>query len=280
MRDWTPEKSLEDMDRAGVATSILSVTIPGVWLGDVEKSRQLTRACNEYGARLVTDHPGRFGMFPALPLPDVEGSLREIEYVLDVLKADGIGLLTSYGDKWLGDPAFDPVMAELNRRKAVVYTHPHGPMCTHGILKEIVIRDSSIEYGTDTTRALVNMLFGGTFGRCPDLKIIWSHGGGTMPFLVERFIRMGKEARYKELMPHGFVAEARKFFYDTAQVLHGAPLLALKHLVPLAQICFGTDYPWRYSDECVNGLIASGAFSAEELTAIDNNAAALFPRFR
>src|SRR5262249_15512900 len=80
MRDWTPEKSLEDMDRAGVATSILSVTIPGVWLGDVEKSRRLTRECNEYGARLVTDHPGRFGMFPALPLPDVEGSLREIEY--------------------------------------------------------------------------------------------------------------------------------------------------------------------------------------------------------
>jgi predicted TIM-barrel fold metal-dependent hydrolase len=153
-------------------------------------------------------------------------------------------------------------------------------MCTQGILKEIVIRDSSIEYGTDTTRALVNMLFGGTFRRCPDIKIIWSHGGGTMPFLVERFIRMGKEARYKELVPQGFVAEARKFFYDTAQVLHGAPLLALKHLVPLAQICFGTDYPWRYSDECVNGLLASGAFTAEELKAIDNNAASLFPRFR
>jgi hypothetical protein len=100
-----------------------------------------------------------------------------------------------------------------------------------------------------------------------------------MPFLVERFIRMEKAPRYAPLMPHGFVAEVRKFFYDTAQILHGAPLVALKHLIPLAQICYGTDYPWRYSDECVRGLVASDVFNAEELRAIDRNAAVLLPRF-
>ena len=270
--------ALADMDKAGVTLAINSATLPEQAKG--EARRAYSRENNDYMARLVRDYPGRFGHFASLPLPDVDGALKEIEYAFDTLKCDGVHLITSYDDHWLGDKIFAPVFDELNRRKAVVYTHPHGPMCTQGILKEIVIRDSSIEYGTDTTRALVNMLFGGTFRRCPDIKIIWSHGGGTMPFLVERFIRMGKEARYKELVPQGFVAEAKKFFYDTAQVLHGSPLLALKHLVPLAQICFGTDYPWRYSDECVNGLVASGAFTADELKAIDNNAASLFPRFR
>jgi predicted TIM-barrel fold metal-dependent hydrolase len=270
--------ALEDMDKGGVTLAVNSATLPEQVKG--EARRAYSRENNEHMARLVKDHPGRFGHFASLPLPDVEGALREIEYAFDVLKCDGVHMITSYDDHWLGDKIFAPVFDELNRRKAVVYTHPHGPACTRGILKEIVIRDSSIEYGTDTTRAMVNMLFGGTFARCPDIKIIWSHGGGTMPFLVERFIRMGKEARYTKLMPEGFVAEAKKFFYDTAQILHGAPLLALKHLVPLAQICYGTDYPWRYADECVKGLIASGVLSADELTAIDNNAAPLFPRFR
>jgi 6-methylsalicylate decarboxylase len=272
------KNALEDMDKAGVTLAINSATLPEQLKG--EARRTYSRENNEYMARLVADHPGHFGMFASLPLPDVDGALKEIEYAFDVLKADGAHLITSYEDHWLGDKIFAPVFDELNRRKAVIYTHPHGPQCTQGILKEIEIRDSSIEYGTDTTRAITNLLFGGTVTRCPDIRLIFSHGGGTMPFLVERFIRMQKNPRYAPLMPQGFVAEARKFFYDTAQILHGAPLVALKQLIPLAQICYGTDYPWRYSDECVKGLIASGVFSSEELRAIDGNAAPLFPRFR
>lgn len=289
LREWevlTPqlaalmnEKSaLEDMDRAGVALAVNSATMPEQLKG--EGRRRYSRVNNEYMARLVADYPGRFGMFASLPLPDVEGALKEIEYAFDTLKADGAHLITSYEDHWLGDKIFAPVFEELNRRRAVIYTHPHGPQCCRNILKEIVIRDSSIEYGTDTTRAIANLVFGGTVHRCPDIRLIFSHGGGTMPFLVERFIRMEKMPRYAPLLPQGFVVQARQFYYDTAQILHDAPLIALKQLIPLPRIVYGTDYPWRGSQECVRGLVASEVFTAAELGAIDGNAAPLLPRFR
>ena len=127
VQSWKLEATLDQMDRGGVATAILSLPT-GLSLPDLnaEQSRHLARMVNEYVVEAMKDHPGRFGLFAFLPMPDVEGTLKEIEYALDVLKADGIGLNTSYGDKWLGDPDFKPVMEELNRRKAIVYVHPLG----------------------------------------------------------------------------------------------------------------------------------------------------------
>ncbi len=272
------QDAIADMDKAGVTLAVNSATLPEQMKGETRLA--YVRENNEYMARLVADYPGRFGMFASLPLPDVDATLREIEYALDTLHADGVHMITSYDDHWLGDKIFAPVFDELNRRKAVVYTHPHAPNCCAPALAELDIRDSVIEYGTDTTRALTNLLFGGTLARCPQLRVIWSHGGGTMPFLAERFIRMEKMPRFAPLMPQGFVAEAAKFYYDTAQILHASPLGALKELIPLAQICYGTDYPWRGSEECVAGLKRSGIFSAAELAAIDGNAAPLLPRFK
>ena len=140
---WTPRVSLDDMDEAGVATSITSITAPGFSFVESELLRTIVRECNDYGARMTVDHPGRFGLFASLPLPDIDNSLREIAYALDVLKADGIGLLTSYGDRWLGDPAFAPVMSELNRRKAIVYVHPTTADCCRNLMPGIRTGSSS-----------------------------------------------------------------------------------------------------------------------------------------
>jgi 6-methylsalicylate decarboxylase len=273
----TLQSTLADMEQAGVSTAVLSLVPPGVWFGDVEEGRALARACNEYGTRLRKDYPGRFGLFAAIPLPDAEGSLREIEYALDVLKADGIGLYTSYGEKYLGDPAFLRVFEELNRRKAVVYTHPLDPVCCTRL--DDGVGPSSIEFATDTTRTIASLIFGkaGTALRCPDIRFIWSHSGGTLPFLIGRFIRE-QTVRKDPRMPGGPVPIVRRYFYEVAQGTEPGQLAALMKLVPISQVMFGSDFPYREAIATVEGLDAY-RFSAADRAAIDRqNALQLLPR--
>jgi predicted TIM-barrel fold metal-dependent hydrolase len=276
-----PVRLLQDMDRGGVSMSILSASSASKQsFGDVQAMRSFARAQNEYLAKLRSDHPTRFGMFAATSLPDVEGSLKEIDYAFDVLKADGVALITNYGDKWLGDPAFAPVFDELNRRKAVIYTHPASADCCTGLLRGSGVDDSNIEYGTDTTRAIANVIFGGTSARCPNVKIIWSHAGGTMPFLIERFIKLARTPKFADKFPNGFLPEAQRFYYDTAQTANGlgAPMLALKKVIPVSHIVFGTDFPWRTAAETVKGLHDNRVFTSHELQAIDStNVMSLLP---
>ncbi len=137
------------MDAGGVAAAVVAITNPGLWFGDAVQTRQWARACSDYGAQLVRDHPTRFGLFAALPLPDVDAALAEIERAFDSLNADGIGLYTSYGDKWLSHPSFRPVMAELNRRKAVVTVHPSVADCCRNLDYAPGVGPGSLEYGTD-----------------------------------------------------------------------------------------------------------------------------------
>jgi 6-methylsalicylate decarboxylase len=276
---WTPARSIEDMDRAGVATAITSVTTPGVWIGDHEQGRRLARDSNDYAARLAADYPGRFGIFAAVPLPHVEASLREIEYGLDVLKADGIALFTSYRDLWLGDPAFDPVMAELNRRKAVVFVHPEAPLCCRGLLPGV--HEYVLEYGFDTTRAITSILFRGTALRYRDISWIFCHGGGTTPFLAERLLRAPDVNKsLAQYVPDGVMAELQRFHYDLAQVAHPMALAALTRMVPISQILWGTDFPFRSGHEYVRGLRELG-FGAADMRQIDReNALRLLPRWR
>jgi predicted TIM-barrel fold metal-dependent hydrolase len=274
---WTPERSLADMDQSGVATAITSITTPGIWIGDHPPGRRLARTCNDFAARMAADHPGRFGLFAALPLPDIEGSLREIEYGLDVLKGDGVALFTSYRDKWLGDPAFEPVIAELNRRKAVVFTHPEAPLCCRGLIPGI--NEAVIEYATDTTRAIARLLFTGTAARYPDIRWIFSHGGGTAPFLSERLVRAGKLKHNEPNVPNGVMHELQRFYYDVAQAAHPMALAALTRMVPISQILWGTDFPFRFSWEYVKLL--GDFFGEDDLRRIDrDNALALLPRWR
>ncbi len=276
---WTPQKAIDEMDEGGVATSITSVTTPGLWFGDAAAAQKLARACNDYAAKLVADYPRRFGLFANLPMPDIDGTLKEIAYGLDELKADGVAMFTSYGDKWLGDPAFAPVFEELNRRKAVIYTHPTTANCCRNLVPDL--NDSAIEYGTDTTRAIARMIFSGSSARYPDLKMIFSHAGGTMPFLIGRFERISKGGPFAPPVPKGFTFEARRFWYDVAQVPTPGAMFALRKVAPVSHILFGTDYPFLTAAYHVEELRKSGVFSTQELAAIDRgNAAQLMPRYR
>jgi 6-methylsalicylate decarboxylase len=277
--DWSVEKSIEDMEKAGTATAVLSAVQPGIWFGDNEAARKLAREVNEYGAKLVTDHKGRFGLFAAIPLPDAEGSVKEIEYALDTLKADGIGLFTSYRDKYLGDPAFVPVMEDLNRRKAVVYVHPVTPACCGALVKGVP--PGTIEYATDTTRTISSLIFGeaGNAFRFPDIRWIWSHSGGTLPFLTGRLIRLASE-RKDPRMPDGPLPILRRYNYEVAQGNTPGQLAALMKLVSISQVLFGTDYPYRPGTEAVDGLRDYG-FGEADLRAIDSgNAMKLMPNIK
>jgi predicted TIM-barrel fold metal-dependent hydrolase len=278
MEKWTVQGSIADMDKAGTQTAIVSITTPGIHFGSDAAARHLTRLCNDYAVEIARDHPGRFGLFAALPWPDVDGSLEEVAHALDTLKADGIGLYTSYGDTWLGHASFAPLFEELNRRKAIVYVHPVCAPCVKDLLPDV--NESVVEYGTDTTRAIVNLLATGSLARWPNITWIWSHAGGTMPFLIERLVSLSKSPKVAAHLPQGLMHELRKMYYDTAQAANASALGCLKSIVPVSQIVFGTDYPYRTSIEHVEGLARSG-FTPAELQAIDrDNALRLVPRYK
>jgi predicted TIM-barrel fold metal-dependent hydrolase len=278
MKNWTPEKTLEDMDKAGVAVAMLSVTTPALNPLSGDAARKLARECNEYAAKLRADHPGRFGSFAVIPLTDVDGSLQEIAYALDALKADGIGLMTSYGDKWLGHPLFLPVMEELNRRKAIVYTHPTTANCCVNLVS--TQQPVMIEFGTDTTRTIADIIFSGNAQKFRDIRWIFSHAGGTMPILIDRFVRNPLLVpSAKATVPDGTLAELKHFYYDTAQTSNKAAMSALSALIPVSQIVFGTDFPYRTSIDHVKGLRDSGVFTEAQLMDIERgNALKLLPR--
>ena len=287
LKDYTVAHDIEEMDRDGVATSMLSCTTPGVWFGDPEESRRLAREMNEFAAKAISDYKGRFGLFAILPLPTIDDSLREIEYAFDTLKADGVGLVSSYGNHWLGDPIFRPVFDELNRRKAVVYTHPtDGPCC-----QDLFVggQPGTVEYNTDTARTIFSLMTGNDPARFPathyaDIRFIFSHAGGTMPSLIERFgvgapdtiaDNLAKPAQLNSRLYH-----LRRFYYDTAQSTNSVQMQGLKTVVGASQIVFGTDYPFNTAGRHITGLAKCG-FSAEELRGIHReNAAKILPKFK
>ena len=182
---WSVDRALDDMDAAGVETAILSQFLP-YHLGTDAERRLVSRQLNESAARYADDHPGRFGLFTCLPFPSVADVLEEIAFGFDVLGADGVAMPTSVDNKWLGDPYFAPIYEELNRRKAVVYTHPMTPACCVGLVPQVP--EYVVEYAADTTRTIGSLLWSGTTERYPDIRFIFSHGGGAMPFLIERFM--------------------------------------------------------------------------------------------
>lgn len=274
---WTPGRAVEAMDSAGIATAVTSMSTPGVWFGDVAQSRRLARACNEFAAGMARDYKGRFGVFATLGLPDIEGSLREIEYVFDVLKADGIGLLTNYDDVWPGDPKFAPVFDELNRRKALVYFHPTAAKCCANLLP--VVTPAVIEFAFDTTRAIVSLLFSGTLARCPDIRFLFSHGGGTLPMLAGRIAATARNRKdLAEVAPNGVMHEFKKLYYDTVSVFDPTGFNALKQLAGTSRMVSGSDYPY-WPTETNYAALAAQDLTPAELRAIErDNALSLLPQ--
>jgi predicted TIM-barrel fold metal-dependent hydrolase len=289
-RHWTPQVALDAMDKFGTETAMLSLTVAGDLLYDKsEKARSFARRSNEYGAKIVSENRKRFGLFAAIPLPDQEGSLKEIEYAFDTLKADGIGLFTDTGDKWPGDPAFLPVFEELNRRKAIVFFHPTVANCCHNLAG---LGDGVVEFDFDTTRAITSLLYNGVLSRCPDLRVIVNHSGAAVPVLAGRIKDRvpgassntnGKSTPTEgksDKIPNGVFHELRKLYYECAHATYPAPLAALGAFAPPTQYLFGSDFPIEPYETTVDQL-PTAKLSAEVRHAMDRgNAERLFPRLK
>ena len=277
--NWNPSHAIEEMDASGVAVAMLSMSTPGITeLGKGrEQTRKIARSCNEYAASLLRDYKGRFGSFAALPLPDVEGSLAEAAYALDVLKLDGIGLLSSYGDLYPGDPAFKPLFAELNRRKSVVFVHPTSPHCCGTSLPYPASLD---EFMFEVTRAITSMLFGGVFASYPDIQFIFTHAGGTMTPISARINAFGaRHHEYDAADPKGVYYELKKLHYDIANSTNASAMSALMNLVPTSQILFGSDTPYVPIAATANGLDKMTLPDDVRAAINRGNAEKLFPRF-
>jgi predicted TIM-barrel fold metal-dependent hydrolase len=273
---WHPDQAIAAMDKSGIAVSVLSISTPSVWLGGAQASRDFARECNEAAAEMQRDYKRRFGHFAALPLPDTEGCLREIEYALDELHADGFALTTNYVDKYPGDDAFAAVFDELNRRKAVVYFHPTAASFAFNVIPNIP--PPTIEFPFDTTRAITSLLFGGTFHRCPNIRWIFSHGGGALPMLASRLAGLAKNRpELNARVPNGVMHELSKLYVDVVGVTTPGALRAVLDIVPMSHLLFGSDFPFWDPDITIKGL-AGLKLSAADLQAIEReNALKLLP---
>jgi predicted TIM-barrel fold metal-dependent hydrolase len=240
---WTPAASMAAMDAARVERAVLSVSAPGVHFGDDAQARNVARDCNDYAAALGASRPGRFDFFAALPMPDVDGAIREAERALALPGARGVGLLSNYGGRYLGDARFAPLFAWLGRRGAVVYVHPTDAPCCAGLVSEMAT--PLIEFPVDTGRTIASLLWSGTLSAHPTIRFLFSHGGGILPMVAERVAAMGYVRR--DLMakvPEGAMTALSRLYVDTASVTTPGAMAALSASLPAGHVLYGTDFPW------------------------------------
>ncbi len=277
--EWDVQSALELMDRHSIATAITSIAEPGIYFVDRVFAKDLARRCNEYSAQLIYKYPQRFGAFAILPLPDINTALHELEYALDTLKLDGVVLLSSVDGRYPGDSLFDELFTELNRRKAVVFLHPTVPAINSEL--KLDLPPFLVEFVFDTTRAVTNLIYSGTLERCPYIRFILAHAGGTVPYLAYR-ISLGQIVLPGA--PQGVMTYLKQFYYDTALSANPNALRSLTELVDASHILFGSDYP--FAPEVVTGFSVQGiqnykGFDEQARKAIERESALeLFPRFR
>ena len=258
---WSPELALEMAETTGIEKTVLSLSAPGVFFGEEQLALHLARLSNEYCAGVVRDFSPHFGSFAFLPLPFVDGALEELEYALDTLELDGVVLLSNTAGKYVGDPQFDALFAELNRRKVFVLVHPTSP--TPEKISDLKLPAYALEFPFDTTRAVASLLLSGVFDRYPDIRFQFTHAGGTIPYLLQRleYTRTRSAETFPELRrgtPNGVAATLREnVFYDTALSYGKATLSALGQFPGYDRVVFGSDFPHapaRYTAETVEAL--------------------------
>jgi predicted TIM-barrel fold metal-dependent hydrolase len=269
------DTQLRTMDDFGIDCAIVSLT-PRVFERHADERREVARACNEFQAGLVRDHPARFGAFAVLPLPDVDAALAEIAYALDELHLDGVGVFSSFAGCYLGDPRYAPVFEEQNRRQAVVFVHPAHCRAPDGL--NLPAPASVVEYVFDTTRAIVNLIYNGTLRRCPDIKLIVSHAGGTVPFLSDRIAGMEESSNVPNVLD-----TIRSLYYDVAAAMAPAALRSLQTVTDPTHILWGSDLPFASAERLRAELKQWNAYDGLEgatRAAVEHgNAQRLFPRF-
>jgi predicted TIM-barrel fold metal-dependent hydrolase len=237
---WSADTSLAFMDAQRIATAVLSLTAPSVTGWESAGRREMARRVNEFGAELVSRRPDRFGSFATLPLPDLEGALRELKYAFDELRADGVVLLSNYAGHYLGDAAFGPLWSELDRRAAVVFIHPAKPQIP--IIEDIP--GPIVDYPFDTTRTAVQLVLNGVVARSPRVKIILSHAGGFVPYAAHRFAELAPAVRTNVPPAPELIESFRSFYFDTALSSGPASLLALQNFARPGHILYGSDFPY------------------------------------
>jgi predicted TIM-barrel fold metal-dependent hydrolase len=284
---WSIPSALEMMDRHGIAAAVLSMAFwSGLFAdpGDVAAARRLARSSNEGAAEAIRSHPDRFGGFACLPLPDVDGALAEIDYGLGTLGLDGVVLLTNANGVYLGDGRLDPVFDELNRRRAVVFLHPTVPACAD--CTSLGYAPSLIEFVFDTTRAVTHLVLSGTLERCPDLRLIVPHAGGTIPYLADRIALIASRfvPGSADRAPAGVKAYFRKLYYELAISTSPHAVASVLQLADPEHILFGSDFPALFEEDVqsqIQALAGNPLLQPGDLEMIQRrNALQLFPRLR
>ena len=279
--EWSKEAMISFMDDAGIDVAVTSVSTPGVHLGDGEKARSLARRCNEFAAELVHTRPDRFASFACLPLPDIDTSLEELSYALDVLKLDGLVLFTNSRGVYLGDATLEPVFEELERRKAVVFVHPNPS--PDAVAHSLSLPDNLLDFPTDTNRAVAQMHYTNRFAHTPNVKYIFSHAGGSIPFLAARFAIIDEMDFIPGGEQRGTAADMfHRMYWDTALAASDPVLRMLRDVAGIDQVLFGTDFPYLRRDLAVkaNQRISESSElnDSERRAVLGGNASRLFPR--
>ncbi|HVR83644.1 MAG TPA: amidohydrolase family protein [Planctomycetota bacterium] len=278
---WSEESAIAFLDEAGIDLAVLSISTPGVHLGDGEKARALARRCNEFAAELIRARPNRLAGFACIPLPDIDPSLEELSYALDVLRLDGVVLFTNSNGVYLGDKSLEPVFEELERREAVVFVHPNSS--PDPVAHSLGLPDNLIDFPTDTTRAVAQMHYSNRFARTPNVKYIFSHAGGTVPYLAARFAIIDEMGFIPGGEERGPAADMfRHMYWDTALAASDPVLRMLRQVVGLDRVLFGTDFPYLRRDLAVNArrriLESRELEDVEKQDILGSTAGRLFPR--